>query len=170
MNFHKHTNSHLHRDESRCKWAKRCVLELSPWAAQRDEQETPRGKSKSVKHVSHFISSRNDGFDPNAKTKNTIYSVAFAFGFTRQGHCCWISKRIHNIQTRALACDVSPSKVILCQCAFWVQLSCIGKKKARLRLSLNVYFVKRGYESTKANTLHEIKYSLWHSAEYTAVW
>lgn len=31
-NFHKHTNSHLHRDESGCKWAKRCVLESGPSA------------------------------------------------------------------------------------------------------------------------------------------
>lgn len=36
-------------------------FELGPWAAQRNEQETPRGLSKSVKHVRHFVSSRNDG-------------------------------------------------------------------------------------------------------------
>lgn len=60
-NFHKHTNSHLHRDESGCKWAKRCVLESGPSAVLRNEQATPRGISKYVEHVSHFGSSKNDG-------------------------------------------------------------------------------------------------------------
>lgn len=179
-NFHKHTNSHLHRDESRCKWAKRCVLELGPWAAQRNEQETPSGISKSVKHVSHFVSSRNDGLIQmqRPQTQFTLWhlhlvSLSQATGETKlldfktlwtdtqypdQSPCLWLFTFIF------------PSRVVLWLCVFVSSWVALAKKKTQLHPSLNVYFVKHGYGSTKANILHEIKYGLWRSAEYTAVW
>lgn len=91
---------------------------------------------------------------------------------------CWISKhfeRIHNIQTKALSCDFSLSYFRQEWCFFYVPFCPAEshwqkKKKTQFCPSLNVYFLTHGYESTKANILHEIKYGLRHSAEYTAVW
>lgn len=101
--FHKHTNSHLHSDESGCKWAKRHVLETGPLAALRHQQASPRGISRSIKPVNQMLCGisvkvrRGTVRWPRSvetKCKNAEIILDFAFVLWLLYLCCGLCIRV----------------------------------------------------------------------------